>query len=375
MAAQGRCPRQAFRALNGSARPARTAFFAQFPAFAAHRKTRAAICRKRAFFDLHGTRFSVHFPRFAAVRRTFPPYPCMKFLGCRDDGEMHEKGLTPTIARASAVFLQAAVHFARVLAAGRTPRRALPHFSCSASRPRRALLGFSCRPPNPIRALPLFSCSQPHLRRALPPVPCSWPHPCRALRGNPCSPPNPRRALPCFSCSQACTSPDSLQGHNFVQGNRGSARRKARRTPVSPCTSAISLQAAVHFACFLARVRGNARIRGKCTTGCKDSGEVHVPVQEYGGSARPRAGRRAKCMASCGNRGEVHGCPAAASSCSRAFSQNSANRCKARTHIGPSARLAWQRGLRAECGPSARPAWRRGLRAECGPGGQIQRKA
>ena len=104
-----------------------------------------------------------------------------------------------------------------------------------------------------------------------------------------------RRALRPIPCSQTCTSPDSLQGLHFVQGNRGNARQKARRTPVSACTSAVSLQPVVHFACFLARVHGNAMIWGKCTSSCRKSGEVHVPhskrmssCNDLGGSARSR---------------------------------------------------------------------------------------
>ena len=101
----------------------------------------------------------------------------------------------------------------------------------------------------------------PAAGRALRTFPCSWFHPCHALR------PIPFR--------HPCTSHVFLQGRNFVQGKRGSARRKARRTPVSACISAIFLQADVHFACFLARVRAVARIWGKCTSSCKKSGEVH----------------------------------------------------------------------------------------------------
>ena len=157
----------------------------------------------------------------------------------------------------------------------RTPSSATP------PTPRRALRGFSCMPPNPSRALPVFPCSPPNPRRAVPPIPCSWYHLCRALRPIPCRPP--------------CTSPDSLQGPHFVQGFWGSARRKARRTSVSACTSAIFLRSGVRFACFLPRVRVDARIWGKCTSSCKDLGEVHVPVQESRGSARPRAGIKGKC--------------------------------------------------------------------------------
>ena len=117
-----------------------------------------------------------------------------------------------------------------------------------------------------VESFPGFSCGLPHLLRAFCPIPCSRSH--------------LFRALPVFSCRPPCTSPDSLQGPHFVQGNRGSARQKARRTPVSACTSAISLQAAVHFAEILARVRGVARNRGKCTSPCKNKGEVHTAVQE-----------------------------------------------------------------------------------------------
>ena len=151
----------------------------------------------------------------------------MKSFRCRDDGEMHGKGPTPTIACASVFFLQAAVHF------------------------------------------PAFHTAS----RALRPIPCSWSCPCRALRGNPCGPliravhfpPFPtarrscavhfvgflaargailckesgevhvkkparglfRRALPPFSCSSPCTSPDSLHEFAAMQGFGGSARHRA----------------------------------------------------------------------------------------------------------------------------------------------------
>ena len=49
----------------------------------------------------------------------------MKSFRCRDDGEMYEKGLTPTIARASPRFLHDAVHFASLLA---TRRDCAVHF-------------------------------------------------------------------------------------------------------------------------------------------------------------------------------------------------------------------------------------------------------
>ena len=125
----------------------------------------------------------------------------------------------------------------------------------------------SLRQDAPRRALPCFSCGASRPRRALPPIPCSWLHLCRAL--------------PCFSCTPPCTSPDFLQEPLFVQEKRGSARQKARRTPVSACTSPIFLQAAVHFACFLARVRAVARIRGKCTPPCRNRGEVHGRAGEF----------------------------------------------------------------------------------------------
>ena len=198
-------------------------------------------------FNLRGTWFSAHFPRFAAGCRTFPPYPCMKSSRCRDDGEMYGKGLALTLACTSPLFLQPAVHFARFLAAGFTPAMHFDQFLAGS------------------RALRLIPCGRTH----------------------------PRRALPGFSCRLPCTSPVSLQGRNFVQGKRGSARQKARQRPVSACTSAVFLQLAVHFARFLARVRSNARIRGKCT-------------------------------ASRGNRGEVHGRSATAHPSSRALPQNSA---------------------------------------------------
>ena len=98
-----------------------------------------------------------------------------------------------------------------------------------------------------------------------------------------------------------------------------------------PCTSPETLQAAVHFACFLAGAPFRARKSGKCTSEgppnarlgvhfrhfpaggralrlfpctsfrhCKDLGEVHVIMQEKRGSARPRirsARRRARIVA------------------------------------------------------------------------------
>ena len=100
-----------------------------------------------------------------------------------------------------------------------------------------------------------------------------------------------------------------------------------------PCTSPETLQAAVHFACFLAGAPFRARKSGKCTSEgptdtrfamhfprnaagsralrripctssqqCKDLGEVHVVVQEKRGSARPRiqsARRRARIWGKC----------------------------------------------------------------------------
>jgi len=118
-----------------------------------------------------------------------------------------------------------------------------------------------------------------------------------------------------------------------------------------PCTSPETLQAAVHFACFLAGAPFRARKSGKCTSEgppnarlgvhfrhfpaggralrlfpctsfrhCKDLGEVHVIMQEKRGSARPRirsarhharkAGKctspHSKCTSSCKKSGEVH---------------------------------------------------------------------
>ena len=174
---------------------------------------------------------------------------------------MYGKGLALTLACTSPLFLQPAVHFARFLAAGFTPAMHFDQFLAGS------------------RALRLIPCGRTH----------------------------PRRALPGFSCRLPCTSPVSLQGRNFVQGKRGSARQKALRMPVSACISAVFLQLAVHFACFLARVRAVARIWGKCT-------------------------------ASCGNKGEVHVSPAAACRPSRAFPQISASRRKVRTHFGSPAR-------------------------------------
>ena len=153
----------------------------------------------------------------------------MKSSRCRDDGEMYGKGLALTLACTSPLFLQPAVHFARFLAAGFTPAMHFDQFLAGS------------------RALRLIPCGRTH----------------------------PRRALPGFSCRLPCTSPVSLQGRNFVQGKRGSARQKALRMPVSACISAVFLQLAVHFACFLARVRAVARIWGKCTSSCRNRGEVH----------------------------------------------------------------------------------------------------
>ena len=93
-----------------------------------------------------------------------------------------------------------------------------------------------------------------------------------------------------------------------------------------PCTSTNSLQAAVHFARFLAGAQFRARIWGKCTSKgppdarfgvhfrhflagiralrlfsctssrlCKDLGEVHGIVQEYGRSAH-QPGRRMQAL-------------------------------------------------------------------------------
>ena len=72
--------------------------------------------------------------------------------------------------------------------------------------------------------------------------------PRRALLDFSCRPASPCRALPVFSYRLPCTSPDSLQGLNFVQGKRGSVRQIALRTRFSACTSAVLLQAVVHFA-------------------------------------------------------------------------------------------------------------------------------
>ena len=101
-----------------------------------------------------------------------------------------------------------------------------------------------------------------------------------------CKPASPRRALPVFSCRLPCTSPDSLQGLNFVQGKRGSARQIVLRARFSACTSAVLLQTVVHFARFLARVRADAGIRGKCTASCKKSGEMHARPSSSWGSWR-----------------------------------------------------------------------------------------
>ena len=159
----------------------------------------------------------------------------MKSSRCRDDGEMYGKGLALTLACTSPLFLQPAVHFARFLAAGFTPAMHFDQFLAGS--------------------------------RALRLIPCGRTHPCHALR------PIPFR--------HPCTSHVFLQGRNFVQGFGGSARQKARQTLVSACTSAISLQASVHFACFLARVRAVARIRGKCTPPCRNRGEVHGRAGEF----------------------------------------------------------------------------------------------
>ena len=53
-----------------------------------------------------------------------------------------------------------------------------------------------------------------------------------------------------------------------------------------PCTSRLFMQAAVHFARFLARVRTDAGIRGKCTASCKKSGEMHARPSSSWGSWR-----------------------------------------------------------------------------------------
>ena len=110
--------------------------------------------------------------------------------------------------------------------------------------------------------------------------------PHRALLGFSCKLASLCRALPVFSCRLPCTSLDSLQGLNFVQGKRGSARQIGLRARFSACTSAVLLQAAVHFARFLARVRADAGIRGKCTASCKKSGEMHARPSSSWGSWR-----------------------------------------------------------------------------------------
>ena len=174
----------------------------------------------------------------------------------------------------------------------RTPSSATP------PNPRRAPRGFSCMPPNPSRALPVFPCSPPNPRRAVPPIPCSWYHLCRALRPIPCRPP--------------CTSPVSLHEFASMQGFGGSARPRAG-------------------------------IKGKCTSPCRNQGEVHVSARlshTYFAVhfARNVAGRRAprsilcswpypcrtlrpipcRGSISCKESGEVHGCSAAARPSSRA---------------------------------------------------------
>ena len=167
-------------------------------------------------FNLRGTWFSAHFPRFAAGCRTFPPYPCMKSSRCRDDGEMYGKGLALTLACTSPLFLQPAVHFARFLAAGCTPAMHFDQFLAGS----RALRTFSCR-----SAISCKDLGEVHVER-----PAGRPF---------------RRALPPFPCRHPCTSPVSLHEFASMQGFRGSARHRAG-------------------------------IKGKCTASCRNKGEVHV---------------------------------------------------------------------------------------------------
>ena len=196
---------------------------------------------------------------------------------------MYEKGLTLAVARTSAISLRASVHFPAFLAGRRTRAVHFPSF--------------------------------PAASRALRPIPCRGPISCKDFgevhverpAGRPF-----RRALPPFSCTQACTSPVSLHEFASMQGFGGSARQ-------------------------------DARIWGKCTSPCRNQGEVHVSARlshTYFAVhfARNVAGRRAppsilcswpypcrtlrpipcRGSISCKESGEVHGCSAAARPSSRA---------------------------------------------------------
>ena len=128
----------------------------------------------------------------------------------------------------------------------------------------------------------------------------------------------PGHALPLDSCTVACTSPESLQRRELVQGNRRSARLPAGKWGKCTPKRAFGGLFDVHFPAFLARKEAPARNRAKCTAGCmksrevhgrgvtscKESGEVHGAAstrrkksREVHGGVRPAARNRAKCAA------------------------------------------------------------------------------
>ena len=78
----------------------------------------------------------------------------------------------------------------------------------------------------------------------------------------------PGHALPLDSCTVACTSPESLQRRELVQGNRRSARLPAGKWGKCTPKRAFGGLFDVHFPAFLARKEAPARNRAKCTAGC-----------------------------------------------------------------------------------------------------------
>ena len=200
---------------------------------------------------------AVHFagiltvPRIRAVR-----FPC--FLASRLTRAVHF-GAFPAAPRTRSVHFPyfpaashtCAVRFPRFLAAGRI---LVVHFAGILAAPLIRAVHF-----------PAF----PAARRALRPIPCRGTISCKEIgevhverpAGRPF-----RRALQLYPCRQPCTSPVSLHEFAAMQGFGGNARQ-------------------------------DARIRGKCTSLCRNTGEVHVPVQEEGRSAWHRAGIEGKCTA------------------------------------------------------------------------------
>ena len=103
------------------------------------------------------------------------------------------------------------------------------------------------------------------------------------------------RALPSNPCIAANSCKETGEVHVPVQENGGSARRNGNPTGLSTCTSPISLHEMGPLQGIGRSARQPARKHGKCTSACKELVEVH--------------GRGAT---SCKESGEVHGSGSAA---------------------------------------------------------------